>query len=69
LPADSWILIQKVIDNIIINTAIINSRLLEEAVFEHFDELKSNGLGSVLKPLKRLKKKPNPLLERSKKRS
>ena len=44
-------------------------RLLEEAVFEHFDELKRNGLGSVLKRLKRLKKEPDPLLERRKKRS
>ena len=44
-------------------------RLLEEAVFEHFDELKRNGLGSVLKRLKRLKKEPNPLLERRKKRT
>ena len=44
-------------------------RLLEEAVFEHFDELKRNGLGSVLKRLKRLKKEPDPLLERRRKRS
>jgi hypothetical protein len=44
-------------------------RLLEEVVFEHFDELKRKGLGSVLKRLKRLKKEPNPLLERRKKRS
>jgi hypothetical protein len=44
-------------------------RSLEEAVFEHFDELKRNGLGSVLKRLKRLKNEPNPLQERRKKRS
>jgi len=42
-------------------------RLLEEAVFEHFDELKRTGLGSVLKRLKRIKKEPNPLLERRQK--
>ena len=39
-------------------------RLLEEVVFEYFDELKRNGLESVLKRLKRLKKETNPLLER-----
>ena len=44
-------------------------RLLEEAVFEHFDELKRNGMGSVLKRLKRLKKETNPLQERRLKRS
>jgi hypothetical protein len=44
-------------------------RSLEEAVFEHFDELKRNGLGSVLKRLKMLKNEPDPLLERRKKRS
>jgi len=44
-------------------------KLLEEAVFEHFDELKRNGLASVLKRLKRLKKEPNPLQVRRKKRS
>jgi hypothetical protein len=43
-------------------------RLLEEVVFEYFDELKRNGLESVLKRLKRLKKEPNPLLERRLKR-
>ena len=42
-------------------------RLLEEAVFEHFDELKRNGLGSVLKRLKRFKNETNPLLERRRK--
>jgi len=44
-------------------------RSLEEAVFEHFDELKRNGLGSVLKRLKMLKNEPDPLRERRKKRS
>lgn len=38
-------------------------RLLEEVVFEYFDELRRNGLESVLKRLKRLKKETNPLLE------
>ena len=44
-------------------------RLLEKAVFEHFGELKRNGLGGVLMRLKKLKREPNPLLERRKKRS
>ena len=39
-------------------------RLLEEAVFEHFDELKAKGLESVLVRLKRLKNEPDPLKER-----
>lgn len=39
-------------------------RLLEEVVFEHFDELKRKGLESVLMRLKRLKNEPNPLAER-----
>ncbi len=43
-------------------------RLLEEVVFEYFDELKKEGLESVLKRLKRLKKETNPLLERRLKR-
>jgi len=43
-------------------------RLLEEVVFEYFDELKREGLESVLKRLKRLKKETNPLLERRLKR-
>ena len=43
-------------------------RLLEEVVFEHFDELKRQGLESVLKRLKKLKKESNPLLERRLKR-
>jgi hypothetical protein len=43
-------------------------RLLEEVVFEYLDELKRDGLESVLKRLKRLKKETNPLLERRLKR-
>ena len=43
-------------------------RLLEEVVFEYFDELKRDGLASVLKRLKRLRKETNPLLERRLKR-
>ncbi len=43
-------------------------KLLEEVVFEYFDELKRDGLVSVLKRLKRLKKETNPLLERRLKR-
>ena len=43
-------------------------RLLEEAIFEHFDELKNNGMGGVLKRLKKLKKEINPLLKRRLKR-
>jgi hypothetical protein len=43
-------------------------RLLEEVVFEHFDELKRKGLESVLMRLKRLKNEPNPLAERRRKR-
>jgi len=43
-------------------------RLLEEVVFEHFDELKRQGLESVLKRLKRLKNEPDPLRERREKR-
>jgi len=39
-------------------------RLLEEVVFEHFDELKSKGLESVLMRIKRLRKEPDPLKER-----
>jgi len=38
-------------------------RLLEEAVFEHFDELKKNGMGEVLKRLKKMKNEANPLQE------
>ena len=36
--------------------SIADFRLLEEAVFEHFDELKKNGLVSVLKRLNKMKK-------------
>jgi hypothetical protein len=43
-------------------------RLLEEVVFEHFDELEKDGLESVLKRLKRLKKEPDPLKEQRLKR-
>jgi len=43
-------------------------RLLEEVVFDHFDELKRQGLESVLMRLKRLKNEPNPLAERRRKR-
>jgi hypothetical protein len=39
-------------------------RLLEEAVFEHLDELKRNGMGAVLKQLKKVKNEPNPLQDR-----
>ena len=39
-------------------------RFLEEVVFEHVDELKRDGLESVLKRLKKLKKEPDPLKER-----
>ena len=39
-------------------------RLLEEIVFEHFEELKREGLESVLMRLKKLKKEPDPLKER-----
>jgi len=43
-------------------------KLLEEVVFEHFDELKRQGLESVLKRLKRQKNEKNPLLEQRLKR-
>ena len=43
-------------------------RLLEEAVFGHFEELKRTGMGEVLKRLKRLKKEKDPLLERRRKK-
>jgi len=43
-------------------------RLLEEAVFEHFDELNRDGMGSVLKRLKKIKNETNPLQERRLKR-
>ena len=48
--------------------SLIDFRLLEEAIFEHFDDLKKNGMGSVLKRLKKLKKESNPLMKRSLKR-
>ena len=43
-------------------------RLLEEIVFEHFEELKREGLESVLMRLKKLKKEPDPLKEQRLKR-
>jgi hypothetical protein len=43
-------------------------RLLEEAVFEHFDELKRDGMASVLKRLKKMKNEPNPLQDQRLKR-
>ena len=43
-------------------------RLLEEAVFEHFDELKRDGMGSVLKRLKKKQNETNPLQEQRMKR-
>ena len=49
--------------------SLADFRLLEEAIFEHFDELKRNGMGSVLKRLKKLKKESNPLAKRRVKRS
>ena len=39
-------------------------RLLEEVVFEHFDELKTKGLESVLMRIKKLRNEPDPLKER-----
>ena len=48
--------------------SLIDFRLLEEAIFEHFDELKRNGLGSALERLKKLKKEINPLAKRRMKR-
>ena len=44
--------------------SLADFRLLEEAIFEHFDELKRNGMGSVLMRLKKLKKEINPLKKR-----
>jgi hypothetical protein len=44
--------------------SLVDFRLLEEAIFEHFDELKRNGMASVLKRLKKLKKESNPLAKR-----
>ena len=48
--------------------SLIDFRLLEEAIFEHFDELKRNGMGGVLTRLKQLKKESNPLMKRRLKR-
>ena len=48
--------------------SLVDFRLLEEAIFEHFDELKRNGMGSVLKRLKKLKKEITPLMKRRRKR-
>jgi hypothetical protein len=48
--------------------SLVDFRLLEEAIFEHFDELKRNGMGSVLMRLKKLKKEINPLKKRRLKR-
>ena len=48
--------------------SLIDFRLLEEAIFEHFDDLKKNGMGSVLKRLKKLKKESNPLAKQRVKR-
>ena len=48
--------------------SLADFRLLEEAIFEHFDELKRNGMGSVLMRLKKLKKEINPLMKRRLKR-
>ena len=47
---------------------LVDFRLLEEAIFEHFDELKRNGMGGVLTRLKKLKKESNPLMKRRLKR-
>ncbi len=48
--------------------SLVDFRLLEEAIFEHLDELNRNGMGSVLKRLKKLKKEINPLMKRRLKR-
>ena len=48
--------------------SLVDFRLLEEAIFEHLDELKRNGMGSVLMRLKKLKKEINPLMKRRLKR-
>jgi hypothetical protein len=47
---------------------LVDFRLLEETIFEHFDELKRNGMVGVLKRLKKLKKESNPLMKRRLKR-
>ena len=48
--------------------SLVDFRLLEEVIFEHFEELKRDGMGSVLKRLKKLKKETNPLAKRGLKR-
>ncbi len=48
--------------------SLVDFRLLEEAIFEHLDELNRNGMESVLKRLKKLKKEINPLIKRRLKR-
>ncbi len=48
--------------------SLVDFRLLEEAIFEHFDELNRNGMESVLMRLKKLKKESNPLMKRRLKR-
>ena len=48
--------------------SLVDFRLLEEAIFEHFDELKRNGMASVLTRLKQLNKESNPLMKRRLKR-
>ena len=48
--------------------SLVDFRLFEEAIFEHFDELKINGMGSVLMKLKKLKKESNPLRKQRLKR-
>ena len=48
--------------------SLVDFRLLEEAIFEHFDELKRKGMGEVLTRLKQLKKESNPLMKRRLKR-
>jgi hypothetical protein len=48
--------------------SLVDFRLLEEVIFEHFDKLKRNGLGSVLMRLKKLKNEINPSKKRRLKR-
>jgi hypothetical protein len=44
--------------------SLVDFRFLEEAIFKHFDELKRNGMASVLMRLKKLKKEIDPLKQR-----
>jgi len=44
--------------------SLVDFRFLEEAIFEHFDELKKNGMTIVLMRLKKSKKEIDPLKER-----